>query len=177
MKAFLQPMSDVATVRQEYAKFCGDKPLPPLVLVEWKFPQIEIELVAWAGLAKSGEVVEYLTPPFMKASPVFSRVVRVNRGGLVYTSGLYGHDTTSGESETLGMLQNLEALLKQSGSDLKHMVKATYYVSSDESSKKLNELRPKFYDPQRPPAASKAPVTNPGMVGRTTTLDMIAVPK
>ena len=40
---------------------------------------------------------------------------------------------------------------------------------------KLNELRPKFYDPKRPPAASKAFVPGVGLAGPSLMIDMIAV--
>ena len=40
---------------------------------------------------------------------------------------------------------------------------------------RLNELRPKFYDPDRPPAASKAVVPGVGAEGRSIVIDMIAV--
>jgi hypothetical protein len=63
-----------------------------------------------------------------------------------------------------------------SGSDLKHLVKATYYVSGDAVSLGLNQLRPRYYDPLRPPAASKAIVPGVGYSSRTLTMDMIAVP-
>jgi hypothetical protein len=55
------------------------------------------------------------------------------------------------------------------------LAKATYYVSNSEASGKLNELRPKFYNPQRPPAASKALVKSVGRNEMSVTLDMIAV--
>ncbi|MGE3314127.1 MAG: hypothetical protein AB7O26_03345, partial [Planctomycetaceae bacterium] len=61
-------------------------------------------------------------------------------------------------------------------SDLKHLAKATYYVTNDDVSGKLTTLRPKYYDPKHPPAASKASVTGVGMEKCTITLDMIAVP-
>ena len=48
---------------------------------------------------------------------------------------------------------------------------------ADEASKALNELRPRYYDPRTPPAASKAVVKDVGLEGRTITLDMIAAPK
>jgi len=57
-----------------------------------------------------------------------------------------------------------------------NLAKATYYVSTDATSKALNVLRPNYYDPKRPPAASKALVPGVGREGRTLTLDMIAVP-
>lgn len=70
----------------------------------------------------------------------------------------------------------LPDILKASGSDMRHLAKATYYVSDNDASAKLNELRPKFYDPQRPPAASKAQVFGVGVADKSLTLDMIAVP-
>jgi enamine deaminase RidA (YjgF/YER057c/UK114 family) len=70
----------------------------------------------------------------------------------------------------------LERILQQSGSDLRHLVKATYYVSADAASTKLNELRPNYYDPARPPAASKAVVESVGHAGLGLSMDMIAVP-
>ncbi|MCA9099021.1 MAG: hypothetical protein KDA36_11565, partial [Planctomycetaceae bacterium] len=63
------------------------------------------------------------------------------------------------------------------GSDLKHLVKATYYCSHDSTSGALNAVRPDYYDPARPPAASKAIVPGVGHPERRITLDMIAVRK
>ena len=58
---------------------------------------------------------------------------------------------------------------------VKFLVKAPYYVSADEPSRQLNAQRPRYYDPKRPPAASKATVAGTGRKGRGITLDMIAV--
>ncbi len=69
----------------------------------------------------------------------------------------------------------MKTILAETGSDLRHMTKATYYVSDDETSGVLNTLRPELFDPERPPAASKATVHGVGRVDRTLTLDMIAV--
>src|SRR5262249_3334273 len=96
LRAFLGPMTAADEVTREVAAFCGAGAVPPLCLVEWrsKTPPIEIELIASAGpgadVNAGAEPVEYLTPPALKPSPIFSRVARVNRGDLVYTSGLYG---------------------------------------------------------------------------------------
>ena len=81
-----------------------------------------------------------------------------------------GSVTIVHRAETLGKL------LTASGSDFKHLVKATYYVSAEDASKALNESRPEYYEPQRPPAASKAVVKGVGRKGRTLTMDMIAGP-
>jgi enamine deaminase RidA (YjgF/YER057c/UK114 family) len=189
LKAFLSPMADASVVRREFAAFFGKRPVPPLVLVEWKSSPtvpIEIELVAWGGKNHAGEAVEYLTPPGMKASPVYSRVARINHSRSIYVSGLFASGPTdqnadantpqAGQREVKEIFLTLDSILKKAGSDFRHLVKATYYVSTDSASSKLNELRPNYYDPQRPPAASKAVVASVGRPGLGLTMDMIAVP-
>lgn len=180
LKAFLQPMSDVAVVEREIDSFFGEQPVPPVVFVEWKSAAavpIEIELIAWGGMNRSGDVVEYLTPPGMKPSPVFSRVTRINHSRSIYFSDVYAKaGLQDGPTEVRDVFNSLEDFLKQTGSDLRHLVKATYYVSGEEASRSLNELRPEYYDAARPPAASKAMVADVGRAGRGLTLDMIAVP-
>ena len=72
-------MADVEVVEEEIAAFFGDSPLPPASHVEWiagSLP-IEIELVASAPAKTASDTIEIATPPWMKASPVFSRVTRL----------------------------------------------------------------------------------------------------
>ncbi len=58
------------------------------------------------------------------------------------------------------------------------MVKATYYVTDNASSRLLGTIREELYNPRRPPAASKALVKGVGKNGHSLMLDMIAaVPK
>jgi enamine deaminase RidA (YjgF/YER057c/UK114 family) len=180
-KAFLQPMANVREVEQEFAKFFGDEPVPPLVFVEWKSGAavpIEIELIAGAGSApaQNRQPIEFLTPPGMTASPVYARVTRISNGETIYISGLYGDQATTPAGEVDAIFTKLEDLLGKTNSDLKHLVKATYYVTDEESSARLNAIRPKYYDPKRPPAASKAFVSGVGLDRKTITLDMIAIP-
>lgn len=177
-KAFLQPMESVGEAESEVLDYFGPAAVPPLSFVEWKSSPkqpIEIELVVAAGRHADNEPVEYLAAPHLKQSPVFSRVVRVNRGNLIYTAGLHGAAGTSGGDQVGAIFDLLGKVLKESGSDFRHLAKATYYVSDEESSRALNEIRPKLYDPARPPAASKAMVVGVGPAGRSVTLDMIAV--
>jgi hypothetical protein len=54
-------------------------------------------------------------------------------------------------------------------------VKATYFVRNNDYSTKLNEIRPKYYDPLRPPAASKAMVNDIGKTGHGVSIDMIGL--
>ncbi|MBS0203922.1 MAG: RidA family protein [Planctomycetes bacterium] len=178
LKAFVQPMSDAALViEQMSALFPGDTP-PPIVLVEWDSPRlpIEIELIAAVPTAPAqAPPIEFLTPPWLKSSPVFARVVRLNHPTTIYTSGLYGSTSDPNSvHEVRDLFGALDRILKTARSDMKHLAKATYYVTTDEVSQQLNSVRPEFYDPGRPPAASKAKVAGVGRVGRTITLDLIA---
>ena len=74
------------------------------------------------------------------------------------------------------IFSQLENILSETGSDLRHLAKATYYVSDADPSAQLNKLRPEYYDPERPPAASKVMVSGVGHPQRGITIDMIAAP-
>lgn len=180
LKAFVTPIDERKTVMDEMQRFFGSTPTPPVVLVEWKSNlPIEIELVAASprkGESGPGPTIEFLTPPGLKASPIFCRVTRVDAPRTIYTSGLVGSAGGSGEAQVRDIFAALGRLTQRTGSDLKHLAKATYYVSNNEASAKLNQIRPEFYDPARPPAASKAQVRGVGFAGRGIAVDMIAVP-
>lgn len=192
LKAFVQPMAEAGKVKDEVTRFYSGRRPPPLVLVEWKSSAtvpIEIELVAWGGPAAAGApAIEYLTPPFMTASPVYSRIARTSHPSLIFTGGLQYKATApaaatadagseeSAVAEVTGIFSNLSALLNTAGSDFEHLAKATYYVSAEPVSMSLNKLRPRYYNPSRPPAASKAMVTAVGSGPVTLSIDMIAVP-
>ena len=180
IKCFLTPMAEVAAAEKAISEFFPGVD-PPCVFVEWQSSlPIEIELIAAARTKPvtntPHEPLEFITPPGMAASPVFCRVVRVNDPRTIFVSGLYSREAGDGAAQVTDVFALLQEILKQSGSDLRHLAKATYYVSDNDASTKLGELRPKYYDPQRPPAASKAQVTSVGMKSRSLTLDMIAVP-
>jgi enamine deaminase RidA (YjgF/YER057c/UK114 family) len=177
VKSFLAPMSSANEARRVIEEFFGAA-IPPLVFVEWtEAGSIEIELIADGGPAQAGApAVEFLTPPGMQTSPIFSRVSRVSAGQTIYISGLHGRSTNHGQNEVSEVFAQLDSILRRTGGNFTHLAKATYYVSTEEASRELNAQRPKFYDPQRPPAASKAVVAGTGAPGKTITLDMIAVP-
>jgi enamine deaminase RidA (YjgF/YER057c/UK114 family) len=176
-KCFLTPMSAAKAVRTEFDKAFGENQLP-LVFVEWKSDlPIEIELIAQAPPAKADvPPIEFLTPPGMKASPIYSRVVRVNRGNWTYTSGL-SNKSPKADEQVLGIFEDLSQVLKSTGGDFEHLVKATYYVSNEQTSKSLNELRPRFYQPSSAPSASKAMVASCGNPEQGIVIDMIAIPR
>ncbi|MDB6028345.1 MAG: Endoribonuclease [Verrucomicrobiales bacterium] len=180
-KAFLQSVTEAASARKEFATFFQGELVPPLSFVDWtsgKDLPIEIEMVVAAkGTgADVKEPVSYMCPPFMTGSPVYSKVTRVNHGKLIYVSGVYGTSTNNAEAEVNESFAALKDVLQKADSDLNHLVKATYYVSNPQAATKLNDLRPKYYDPKTPPAASKAPVKSVGVPGKWITFDMIAVP-
>jgi len=179
-KSFIKPMSDVAVAEAEFAAFFRDRAIQPLVFVEWESSlPIEIELIAAAKAPPDGAkppAIEYLTPPGMTTSPVYSRVARAHGPQTAYFAGLYARSPGDGAAQVNDIFAQLTDLATASGTDLKHLAKATYYVTDDDASRKLNELRPKYYDPKSPPAASKAQVRGSGRLDRTITLDMIAVP-
>ncbi len=179
IKSFLQPMNETAKAREEITRFFNGRPAPPMVFVEWTSQTpIEIELIVAGGVPDDrAEAVEYITPPGMKASPVFCRVVRINFGKNAYISGLQGSGTTQPEAQVRSIFSDLEYLVRKTGSDMRNLVKATYYVTDAETSAQLNQLRPEFYDPARPPAASKAMVRSLGSPGGSIVVDVIAATK
>ena len=149
--------------------------IPPVAYVEWisSLP-IEIELVAHAPAVAFKESVSYLTPPWMTSSPVFSRVARIHGSTRIYVSGLVSSSAGTGGEQVRNIFGSLTKIAELAGTDLRHLAKATYYVSDSDASVKLNQLRPNYYDPRRPPSASKAVVHGTGVADRSITIDMIA---
>ena len=94
----------------------------------------------------------------------------------MFLSDLAGTSNASAETQLEQSFENLRDVLTETGSDFNHLVKATYYVTTEEASKAHNAIRPKYYDPARPPAASKALVAGAGRPGVPYVMDMIAVP-
>jgi len=177
-KAFVQPAGSTEVVERELSALYEGSTPPPLILVGWKSPAttpIEIELIAASGAQAGGDGVEYPPLPPLKPSPVFSRSARVNHGSLIYTSGLLGPEGASGPNQVQGIFDDLRGLLTEAGSNFRNMAKATYYVSDPTADAALGSIRPKLYDPARPPAASKAIVPGVAAPGRGIEIDMIAV--
>jgi len=176
VKSFLSPMSSLSIVEREFSEFFKGESIPPLVFADWisSDPVIEIELIASspAEIVK-GDQVDYITPPGMTSSPVYSKVVRLNYGKKIYLSGMYGRGAGNTDSEVESLFFAMEKVLNASGSDFMNLLKATYYVSNDQYSKSLGDLRPKYYNPKRPPAASKAMLKEIGTNGEGISIDMI----
>ncbi len=176
IKCFLHPMDQFDLARQAIQRHLATQIDIPLVFVEWQGSSlpIEIELVA-ATRSSDTPTIAFLTPPGMSASPVYSRIVQIRGGRRVYTSGLAV--IGSGEQQVAGVFNQLQSLLDSTQTDMQHLAKATYYVSNDEVSQALNRMRPTYYLPQSPPAASKATVTSTVFSGTDLIADWIAVGK
>ena len=179
VKAFIKPMAQWEIVAEEIAESFREAPVPPVIYVEWTSASraTEIELIAAApDKAETDETITYFTPPGDKASPVFSRVARVHADEVIYIGGLTGPQAGSPQQEVRSLFAELKRISTLAGSDLRHFAKATYYVSQDEPSAALNQLRPDYYDPLRPPAASKIAVRSIGVADRGLLIDMVAAP-
>ncbi len=177
VKVFLRPMTSADEVRREVQKFFPGQMAPPMVFVEWLASMpVEIELIAQYPLpGKPAKPVEYFTPPDVRPSNVFSKVALLQTDHAIYLSGIYARQPSRGEPQGLYVFGQLEETLAKVGSDMRHLVKGTYYVSDDDAARWVDRTRPRYFDPTCPPAASKVMVHGVGMPQRTMTIDMIAV--
>jgi len=151
---------------------------PPIVFVQWsKLDSVEIEFViAGPPSDRSLGGVSFFTPPGLSASPVFSRVATVHSDRIIFFSGMLGTTAQSPMAEVTSLFDTLAQRAVAVGSDLRHLVKATYLVSDTEVDRAVTTVRPKYFDPDRPPAASKIFRHTIGPADRHLLVDMIAVP-
>lgn len=182
IKIFVRPITSADAVLKEVQKFFPDQATPPVVFVEWLATMpLEIEMVAQLPPSDTkstpSQNVAFFTPPEFRPHPVFSRVAVVRADRQIYISGQYARAPSRGEPQGKYVFDQLQEILTKTDSDMRHLAKATYYVCDDDAARWVDRLRPTVFDPDRPPAASKLMVYGVGMVGRTMTIDMIAVPK
>ena len=102
-----------------------------------------------------------------------SLLLQTGRATL-YTEGLRSRADVDPAAQIRDLFAQLGDLLKKGGSDFDHLVKATYFASDQNSSRLFNDIRPEFFHPERPPAASKRLVKGVGMENRSVIMDMIA---
>jgi enamine deaminase RidA (YjgF/YER057c/UK114 family) len=177
LKVFLKPATSAEEALRELKKFFPGQLTPPVVFVEWiALAPVEIELIAQLPPTdKPAENVQYYNPPDVRPLPTFSRVALVHGPRQIYVSSLFARAAGRGEEQANDLFAQLQAILEQTGSDMQHLAKATYYVCDDDAGRGFDRVRPRFFDPQRPPSASKVMVYGVGQSGRTLTMDMIAV--
>jgi len=177
VKVFLRPVTSAEEVLSKVRKYFPEQKTPPVVFVEWLASvPIEIEMIAQLPPSKeTDEVLVFFTPPELRPSPVFSRAALLRADRRFYLAGQYARKPSRGQPQAVYVFEQLQEILDKIGSDMRHLVKATYYVADHDASRWVDRTRPTVFDPLRPPAASKATVHAVGMEGRTITLDMIAV--
>jgi enamine deaminase RidA (YjgF/YER057c/UK114 family) len=179
LKVFLRPALAADEVSRRLKEFFPGQMTPPVVFVEWSAaPQAEIELIAQLPPTdKPAQDLEYYNPPDTRPLPIFSRVALVRSQRQIYLAGLFAREAGNGEAQAGDVFAQLKTILDQTGSDLRHLVKASYYVCDPDAGRGYDIARPKVLDPKRPPAASLIMVHGVGKSGRTLTMDMIAVGK
>ena len=177
VKIFLNPVTSAEDVLREVQAFFPDQLTPPVVFVEW-LASLPVEIEMIAQLPPSDEPakpVEYFDPPEFRNSNTFSRVALMRAKQQIYISGLYAREPSRGEPQAKYLFEQLQEILTSTGSDMRHLVKATYYVSDNDAARWIDRTRPLIFDPTRPPAASKLMIHGVGRAERTMTVDMIAV--
>jgi enamine deaminase RidA (YjgF/YER057c/UK114 family) len=131
-KCFVTPIESADDVKAAFEKvFHRDL---PIVMVEWKSNlPIEIELIAQAPPREDAPAIEYLTPSGATPSPLFARISRLSGASdIIYTAGIFSAQPGSGEEQVKSIFEQLTKTLDATGSDLRHLAKATYYVSDDD---------------------------------------------
>lgn len=136
---------------------------------------LELEVIAQSPpAADNAPAVEFLTPPHLQASPVFSRVVRVNRGNWTFTSEIFNEATNPAEQvETV--FKDLTKVLKASGSDFDQLVSASYCVGDEQARQSFNTMLPKLFNPKSLPSATRASLSSAPGAKRVFSLSAIAV--
>lgn len=180
VKVFLQPLAAREQVQQAIAARFASGAVPPVVWVEWTQPlHVEIEMVA-SAVALRAQPTEGLTFPAIPGRPStgrYSHVAVVAAGTpLIFLGGLSPAEGLAPRAQWRDVFATLGGTLFDAGSSFRQLVKATYYTSDPEARRVLNEIRPVYYDPQRPPSASAISVRGVAQPGRAVHLDLIAVP-
>ena len=178
LKVSLKPATSAEETLQVLKKYFPGQLTPPVVFVEWiAQAPVEIELVAQLPpqADAAAESVRYYNPPEFRPLPTFSRVALAQGTRSIYTSSLFSREAGRGEEQASDVFAQLQSILEQAGGDMQHLAKATYYVSDDDAGRGFDRVRLRYFDPQRPPAASKVMVYGMGKAGRSLTMDMIAV--
>jgi enamine deaminase RidA (YjgF/YER057c/UK114 family) len=180
LKAYLNKTADISMVEKELAAYFPADAIPPIIYVEWINTEyeIEIELIAAspATTTTRDSAITFLDLPKMAHSPLYSKAVQVNKGKKIYFSTLYGTTPENAQAQTEELFASLKKLLKATGSDFTHLVKATYFHYDVAGSTALGAVRPKYYDPYRAPAATKAQLKVMPF-GKSVGVDMIGLVK
>lgn len=90
-----------------------------------------------------------------KAIGPYSQAVKL--GGMVYTSGQIALDPATGNlvdgdftAQTRRVFENMKAVLRESGSDFKKVVKATVYLTDLANFQTLNTIYAEYFGDHKP---------------------------
>ncbi|MEZ6047555.1 MAG: RidA family protein [Planctomycetaceae bacterium] len=183
IRTFVDPISKVDEVDEVIHSFYPKQARPSVTHVEWKTTDsIEIEMIAYAPEeieiegADQAESVQHFWLPWLTISPVYCRWTLINSPDRIYISEQLGMNSDTHEAEIHEIFGRIKEILAGTGSDLNSLAKATYFTTNAEVSKPFGEIRPEYYDPQHPPAASLARIEAIALEGKSIAIDMIAAP-
>lgn len=101
-------------------------------------------------------------------------------GDLVFTAGQIGLDPATGEfapggiqEQTRRVLQNVQAILEEAGTDLAHVVKTTVFLSDMADFKAMNEVYATFFEEPFPARSTVAVAGLP--LGALVEIEAVAV--
>jgi enamine deaminase RidA (YjgF/YER057c/UK114 family) len=168
VKAFVRGggAEEVAAARAAIAKFFGD--LRRRELRRMDDGRADRDRARRAGTRPNGgsaprDVVTHLNPPPGKPSPLYSRVAVVHGGRPDLHLGVLAVAKPFDDARPRRGRPRRHARAGEEGRrDFEHLAKATYYPATRETAAALNKVRPEFFNPARPPAASKAPARATG---------------
>jgi 2-iminobutanoate/2-iminopropanoate deaminase len=113
-----------------------------------------------------------------KAIGPYSQAVKAN--GLVYTSGQVALDPASGnlvtdsfEAQVRRVFQNLEAVLREAGSDFNRVLKATVFLTDMANFQALNAIYAEVFGDHKPARTTVAVSQLPK--GAAVEIDLIAL--
>jgi enamine deaminase RidA (YjgF/YER057c/UK114 family) len=176
IRAFADLTSPPDLFYEQVRKVFADQPyLPAVVVAPWGrsgAPEIEVIAAGRPGFPIEPGWIEYHEP----TGKVFSRATRLNSRSLLFFAGMVSSQPGDAEIQARNIFEQLEYWLEQSGSDFRHLAKATYWLADRPATEALRKLRLQKYDPSRPPADSGFLAENIGYEGRCLNLDWIAIP-
>lgn len=115
----------------------------------------------------SSQQVDRMNPDGINKPATYSQVVRVNKGTMVFTSGIVS-DNEKGEiigkgdlkAQTKQCFENLKIALAAAGAEFKDVVKLNYYVVNYDRSQVglIREVRSNYLDTKALPASTLAGV-------------------
>ena len=123
------------------------------------------------GMREDMEAIRISTDKCPKPGGWYSQAYRA--GNLIFTAGVTANDPVTQElvgpgdivKQTEQVLKNMDILLREAGSDLKHVIKTLVFVSDINDFSAFNETYKRFF-PENPPARSTMQIGrfNHGMV-------------